>query len=146
MGPRVSAPRLQPSSLQPSREGRRRPLIRLTPLIDVVFILLVFFMLASSYLDWRQIALDPPAEAGGGASAEGALLVEVRPDALRLSGEVLSLEALAERVRARAEREPERRVLVQPERGVVLQRAVSVLDRLEAAGATKVSLARAPGA
>ncbi len=29
---------------------RRRSLISLTPLIDVVFILLVFFMLASSFL------------------------------------------------------------------------------------------------
>ena len=40
--------------------GQQRPtgrLISLTPLIDVVFILLVFFMLASSFLDWRSIDL-----------------------------------------------------------------------------------------
>ena len=29
--------------------------INVTPLIDVVFILLVFFMLATSFTDWRPI-------------------------------------------------------------------------------------------
>ena len=42
---------------------KKRPLISLTPLIDVVFILLVFFMLASSFLDWRSIDLSTPAAA-----------------------------------------------------------------------------------
>ncbi|WP_417455223.1 ExbD/TolR family protein [Kiloniella sp.] len=33
------------------------PVISLTPLIDVVFILLIFFMLASSFLDWRELSV-----------------------------------------------------------------------------------------
>ena len=49
-------------------QGRRRPLISLTPLIDVVFILLVFFMLASSFLDWRSIDLNAPAQAAAMAN------------------------------------------------------------------------------
>lgn len=36
---------------------RRRLTISLTPLIDVVFILLVFFMLASQFADWKQYEL-----------------------------------------------------------------------------------------
>ena len=32
-------------------------MITLTPLIDVVFILLIFFMLASSFIDWRALDL-----------------------------------------------------------------------------------------
>ena len=68
-------------------QGRRRPLISLTPLIDVVFILLVFFMLASSFLDWRSIDLNAPAQAAAGPAIEGALLVEIHPDRLLLSGE-----------------------------------------------------------
>ena len=54
----------QPQRLADSfgqRASRRRALIGLTPLIDVVFILLVFFMLASSFLDWRAIDLTAPA-------------------------------------------------------------------------------------
>src|SRR5690606_18422295 len=66
------------------RAARRRSTISLTPLIDVVFILLVFFMLASSFLDWRAIDLRAPGPAAG-ASLEGVLYVEVRDDGLRLA-------------------------------------------------------------
>jgi len=47
--------------------------VPLTPLVDVVFILLVFFMLASSFLDWRvrPVAVAGPA---AGSVSEGAVL------------------------------------------------------------------------
>jgi len=140
----VSAPPRLASNAGTPR-GRRRPLISLTPLIDVVFILLVFFMLASSFLDWRSIALDAPARAAASASMEGALLVEVRTDGLRLSGDTVSLDKLAERVAARLEAKPDQRVLVKPAAGVSLQEAVQVLDRLAAAGAAELSLIRDRG-
>ncbi len=124
-----------------TRAGRR-PLVSLTPLIDVVFILLIFFMLASSFLDWRAIALNAPPAAGGASSIEGALLVEVMPGRLRLAGETLSLDALAERIGRQVALVPERRVVIKPAKGVSLQQAVQVLDRLTLAGAGNLSLVR----
>lgn len=41
---------------------RKNP-ISLTPLIDVVFILLLFFMLSSSFQKWRQVNISAPASA-----------------------------------------------------------------------------------
>ena len=119
---------------------RRRALISLTPLIDVVFILLVFFMLASSFLDWRAIDLSASGGAAVGMSMEGALLVEIRPEGLRLSGETVSLETLGFRIAERVSEQPDQRVLIQPEPGVSLQRTVQVLDRLAASGVTGMSL------
>lgn len=124
------------------RRPRRRPLISLTPLIDVVFILLVFFMLASSFLDWRAIDLNAPARAGSGSSMEGAVLVEVRADGPRLGGRAVPLHALAERVLKQLEAAPGQRVLVKPAPGVVLQDAVDVLDRLSRAGVPGISFIR----
>ena len=123
---------------------RRRPLVSLTPLIDVVFILLVFFMLASSFLDWRSIDLDAPGRAGVAASLSGAMLVEVRLDGLRLSGQPITLDALTARVDDLLNRRPEQRVLVRPMAGVSLQEVVAVLDRLSAAGVGDLSLLRDP--
>lgn len=128
--------------LADSKKARRRSLVSLTPLIDVVFILLIFFMLASSFLDWRAIVLNAPSPAGGASPMEGALLVEVMPDRLRLAGETLSLDALAERVGRRVAQAPDRRVVIKPARGVSLQQAVQVLDRLTLAGAANLSLVR----
>jgi biopolymer transport protein ExbD len=128
--------------LRATLPARRRALIGLTPLIDVVFILLVFFMLASSFLDWRAIELNAPSQAQGGGSPEGALLIEVRADGLRLGAERLNLDDLAERVAAQLRESEGRRVLVRPDAGVPLQRAVEVLDRLSAIGAERISLIR----
>lgn len=124
---------------------RRRALISLTPLIDVVFILLVFFMLASSFLDWRAIDLSAPAEATSGSSMEGALLIEIREDGLRLSGQSLDLEDLAAQIQARVADNPEQRVLVRPAEGVTLQQAVEVLDRVAKTGVAELSLVRSGG-
>ncbi|WP_417515664.1 ExbD/TolR family protein [Minwuia sp.] len=134
-----------PPPLLAARDGRRRHLIGLTPLIDVVFILLVFFMLASSFLDWRSLRLDPPATADAGGGLSGSMLVDIRPDSFRLSGEILSLDAIARRLGGIVRNRPDQAVIVRPAEDVSLQRTVMVLDRLSAAGVSRLSLNRAGG-
>ncbi|MEQ8587883.1 MAG: biopolymer transporter ExbD [Thalassobaculaceae bacterium] len=122
---------------------RRRAVISLTPLIDVVFILLVFFMLASSFLDWRSIDLTPPASAGAGTSLTGAMMLEIRSDGLRLGGRRVSAEEAERRIGEKLRENADQRVLIRPAEGVPLQRAVDVLDRLSAAGVRNLSFMRA---
>lgn len=125
-------------------KARRRQLISLTPLIDVVFILLVFFMLASSFLDWRSIDLNTPGTNRGGERLEGSLLIDIRPEGLRLGGQTLTPDALIARVQELLARQPDRRILIRPAEGVVMQETVTLLDRLTAAGATDLSLIAPP--
>lgn len=125
-----------------SRPARKRALIGLTPLIDVVFILLIFFMLASSFLDWRAIRLNAPVSAGTGGSSEGALLVEILPDGLRLAAQTLTMDELAKRISERLTEKPEQRILIRAVDGIPLQRTVDLLDRLKSSGATNMSLMR----
>ncbi|WP_373510748.1 ExbD/TolR family protein, partial [Thiocapsa sp.] len=73
----------------------RRRLIGLTPLIDVVFILLVFFMLASSLVKWQALEMEAPASAAVGTPVIGSWLVRVRPESLDLNAETLVADALA---------------------------------------------------
>ena len=121
---------------------RRRVRVSLTPLIDVVFILLVFFMLASSLLDWRSIEMDTAAKASAKSSKSESVIVDVRKDGIRLGAETVALDTLTERLRRRVEKTPNQRVLVKPAPGVVLQDAIIVLDRLSEAGVTNMSLIR----
>lgn len=123
-----------------AKPARRRALISLTPLIDVVFILLVFFMLASSFLDWRAIDLSAPASGDRAMSSKGAMQVDILTDGLRLGTKRLSLDEVAQRIGSRLEVEPDQRVIVRSAAGVPLQRAIDVLDRLTAAGAHRLSL------
>ncbi|MBY8977089.1 biopolymer transporter ExbD [Rhodobacteraceae bacterium NNCM2] len=119
---------------------RSRLKISLTPLIDVVFILLVFFMLASSFLDWRTVQLSSAGQQGAASGVEGALLVDLTNDGLRLSGERVSAEVLAQRIADRLAEKPEQRVLVRPAQGIDMQRMVGLLDQLAAAGAANIAL------
>lgn len=132
----------RPPSWPIAKPRHRRSLISLTPLIDVVFILLVFFMLASSFLDWRSITLSAPSAGASAAPMEGAVLIEIRPSGLRLAGRTLSLDALEAGVRVRLAEKPDQAVFVKPASGIPLQDAVVVLDRLSAAGVTRLSLIR----
>jgi|AntRauTorcE11898_2_1112593.scaffolds.fasta_scaffold15188_3 biopolymer transport protein ExbD len=121
-------------------DGARPPLrISLTPLIDVVFILLVFFMLASNFHDWRAIPLQASGS-GAGAGMRGALLVEVTAQGPRLAGEALAMPALIDRLDARREGDPDAALLIVARDGVKTGALVRVLDGLEAAGLRDVTL------
>jgi biopolymer transport protein ExbD len=143
-GARAAAEAL-PGMLRFARPPRRRALVSLTPLIDVVFILLVFFMLASSFVDWRVIGLEVGTPGVASGPVEGALLIEQRGDGLRFGGEPLPMEAVVARTAARLAAAPGTPVLVRPAAGVSLQDTVSLLDRLTAVGARQVSVIREPG-
>lgn len=134
---------MTPSGSIPPRlasRPRKRLRISLTPLIDVVFILLVFFMLASSFLDWRSIRLSAAGPAGAPSSVQGALLVELTGADVRLSGEQMDIAALEARIAAHLEARPSQRVLIRPAPAVDMQRMVRVLDVLAAAGVADIAV------
>jgi biopolymer transport protein ExbD len=126
---------------------RRRAAIRLTPLIDVVFILLVFFMLTSSFLDWRTI----PLETSLASSAERysgektPLLVDVVSTETRLNGQVLPMDQLVRQLEQRLEDDPDLTVQVRPIGATRLQAVIDVLDRLTLSGITRLKLVRDRG-
>jgi len=125
---------------------RRRATISLTPLIDVVFILLVFFMLASSFLDWRAIDLQAPATAGSDGGETGALLLRVSRDGgLDLNGRPVEPDRLVASLRRAAEQRQDARLLIQPGAGVAMQRAVDLLDAARRAGIERAQLLRGAG-
>lgn len=124
---------------------RRRRLISLTPLIDVVFILLLFFMLASSFADRRSLSLAvPDGHAEHGRHMQGTLYVRILGDgSLRLGSAAVTLKELRARVSERVAAGLESRVVVSASDGVALQRVVTTLDALAAAGADDVTLLEA---
>lgn len=128
---------------------KRRSLVILTPLVDIVFILLIFFMLASSFADHRVIGFLTPtgAKKAAGAEEPSAVLVRVgRDGSLDMSGQPMSKVRIAEEVARRSLSDESLNYLVQPNRGVSVQQVISVVDLLKNSGARNVSLTGRPGA
>lgn len=72
--------------------ARTRRALALTPLIDVIFLLLMFFMLTTSF--GRPVEL-PLSLAGGGAVAETRpLLLDLTPEGVVLSGVSVAFDDL----------------------------------------------------
>ncbi len=132
--------------MQLPRPVRPRQLITLTPLIDVVFILLVFFMLASSFHTMRAVDIDTPGGSATTASMEGAVLIRLMANGtLDFNGIAIEPAGLVDRVEARLAHKPSQRFLIQAEPGVPFQRVATMFDRLAEAGTANVGLARGRG-
>jgi biopolymer transport protein ExbD len=108
----------------------------LTALVDVVFILLFFFMLASSLDDWRRLAM--PLSAVGAEASATVVQLRLQPAGTQLEGRSLDdAETLA-----RLEATQPSELNVQVASGVDMQRLVDWLRRLESLGiAASVSVA-----
>lgn len=122
--------------LGPRRHPRR---MSLTPMIDVVFLLLIFFMLASRFGMDAVLPIAGGTE-GAGSDWQGApRLVDVTPDATLLNGEAVPMADLPAAVVD----------LLPPEGGAVIlrpldeadvQRLVDVMDVLRSGGVTNLIL------
>lgn len=113
---------------------RRRPRrMSLTPMIDVVFLLLIFFMLSSRFgLD----AVLPVAGGSEGAATiwEGApRLVGIAPGGLTLNGVATDEAGLAAALAPLMPSE-DAPIVLQPRDGADLQRLVAVMDLLRDGG------------
>jgi biopolymer transport protein ExbD len=108
---------------------RRRP--NLTPMIDVVFLLLIFFMLASRFgIDMFL----PLGVAGQGSGYSGPpRLVDIGPATLALNGVTLSDNALAAAIAPLTE-SPDDTIILRARDDADLQRLIEVMDLLKTAG------------
>jgi len=115
--------------------ARRKP--ALTPLIDVVFLLLVFFMLAAQF--GRETALDM-AQPGGAEAYDGPpRLVTLLPSGVLLNGAPLEEAGLAQALESLTETRGDAIVLRAAE-GADVQRLTDLAQRLTAAGFTRLVL------
>jgi len=110
--------------------ARRRATLSLTALIDVIFLLLLFFMLSSTFSRQGEVELTA---AGGGAGASGVrpVFVQLGPEDLTLNAAPVALDGLAPALAALAEDE-DALVLVALRPEVTAQRLIDLLGVLRA--------------
>ncbi|MTI45530.1 biopolymer transport protein ExbD [Roseibium hamelinense] len=122
------------------RPPKRRRAISLTPLVDVIFLLLLFFMLSSTFTNFGEIDIGAPAGSGGTGVSPKAILV-VEGEALKLNGAPERTEKLAAGVQALRERQIDSLlVLVRGE--TTTQQLVTVLGILRTVPDLQVTIAR----
>lgn len=130
-----------------TRHHTERPLISLVPMIDVMLILLVFFMVTSTYLNLDMIPFverseEMPSAAADTATGPGStLLVRIAADGRpHVRGQALEGAALQSFVAARLEDNPFLSVVLLPSTRARTQDLVTAMDLLTSAGVARIRL------
>ncbi len=118
--------------------------VDLTPMLDVVFIMLIFFIVTASFI--KEVGLDLNRPEGGESTKvvteNENILIQITNDGLifidRRSVDVRAIRANIERLRAER---PKGQVIVAPGEASQNGLLVEVMDQARLAGATEISLA-----
>ena len=132
------------------RVSSPRQLISLVPMVDVMLILLVFFMVTSTYLNLDMIPVVDEVEENTATAtpAEGGTTVLLRIGAdgrFFLRGQPVSLASLNDTLRMRTGTDPLLSVVLLPSSQATTQDLVSTMDAITTAGVTRLRLMRLEG-
>lgn len=130
------------------REGgfrrRRDPLaLDITPLIDCIFQLLVFFLLTASFVAVPNIRVELPRVSGQAASQEqrDITLVVTRQGEVQFEAQDWEMAKLKDKLKELQAEKPDARVLIQADNKAYHGRVVEVMDAAKAAGFKKLGVA-----
>jgi biopolymer transport protein ExbD len=123
--------------------------INVTPLVDVVLVLLIIFIVTASFLMKSAIPVDLPAAASGEQRAQGLLSVTIsKGGELAINGQPAALEGLGDAVKRAAEaRGGEVRTVeafVSADVAAPYGLFARVVDRLRVLGVTNIALDTRP--
>lgn len=116
--------------------------IDISPLIDMVFILLIFFMVSTTFVKDMKLELERPAAASGVTASTKAvrLYIDANGDTF-LDGAPIQIWVLQSRLRDLLKTMTAKAVLVITDDGVPAGKLVEVVDQARLAGATDVGVA-----
>jgi biopolymer transport protein ExbD len=114
----------------------------LTSLIDIVFMLLIFFLLTTNFLVDEGITIKLPQAKASAPQTQQEITVYVdREGRSFIANQEVPLDQLFKRLKQLIGGERDRLVVVKADRGVILNKAVKVMDLAKAAGAGRLCLA-----
>ncbi len=121
--------------------GRKRVSthLNIAPLIDVVFLLLIFFMLSSHFVTQPGIKLTLPTAVTGELRPEEDIIISVTGDNdLYLNGEKVGLEELLDRLGQKVREAEKKTVVIKADEKIDLGLAVRIMDIARQAEAENV--------
>jgi biopolymer transport protein ExbD len=123
--------------------GRTRPIaaINVTPLVDVVLVLLVILMVASTYIVAQTLKVQLPRAHSTDGTADKPTKIEILKDGkMRWNEAFIQEPALADKMKEAATADPEMSLVVSADREVMHGNVVHVLDLAKIAGITKFAI------
>ncbi len=127
---------------QPMQEESQSAEINMGPLIDMVFILLIFFIITTNFNRQTGVDVAKPKARTAAVTGRKTLLIGIsREGTVHVYGRQMSLDRLRHLVGGELTRRPDMSIVIVADRHADIGRAVEVMDQCALAGAERVSIA-----
>ena len=115
--------------------------INITPMLDIVFIMLIFFIVTTSFTKETGVTIIKPVAEQAVALQNGSILIAVRPnDDIWMAKRQVELREVRQMVeRARAEN-PEGSVVIVADKGSRIGTVTQIMDQVKMAGVRGVAI------
>ena len=125
------------------RRQAHRPIdLNVIPLIDVVFFLLIFYVISSSFIQETAVSLQRPTSSQASTIEGGFVPVAiVKSGAIQIGPQIVDLAGVRDAVKSALDAGNTGKVVVIPDREVPSGLMLQVMDQCTAAGALSVDVA-----
>jgi len=137
----------QQSAMRGSRE-RKKPRMDMAPLIDCVFLLLIFFMVSTTFapMPGIRVKLPPPGQPDRSKKPKGMILRIVNPEGSEIYGTMILDEKIVDIPDlmiefSNASPEKKNMLIIQSERNVYHKQIVTIMDLAKRAGVDRIGFA-----
>ncbi len=125
--------------------GSRKPEVQMAPLIDVIFLLLIFYAVTTQFVTDERLKLKLPeaktAEEAGASVEQKPSEVKVAADgSIWIDDRIVSEAELEARIRQLVERAPDEGIILKGDRGADYGVVVHVLDVARSVGAKAIQM------
>jgi len=125
-----------------SDHGSEETELNLTPMLDIVFIMLIFFVVTTSFVKESGIEVNRPTAQTAERRDQGNILIAISPNGEiwidKRAVDIRAVRAVVERLVAE---NPEGGVIIQGDREAQIGLLVKVMDQVRKAGIVNVSIA-----
>ena len=116
--------------------------LNMTPMIDIVFLLLIFFLLTTNFITEEGIKVKLPQARSTTAQTQEDITVFISKEGkIFIRNDELNESQLFDRLSALIGNDPHKLVIVKADREIVLNKAVKVMDIAKTAGAERLCIA-----
>ena len=115
--------------------------INVTPLVDIVLVLLIIFMVTANFIVRETVEVDLPRAANGGETVQGLINVVIDKEAqLYFDGAPVSEDELKVRVKEQMAKDAETRAVISADQALAYGTVMHLIDVVKGEGIAKFAL------
>lgn len=117
---------------------RKAPHVNMIPVINVIFLLLIYFLMQGSLQQVEVVDVKPPVSQNGKSLVADPVQVTISKDEIAIGTTKISEHELFEKISELAKDNPEKQILLKADANLDSVRFISILKTIKQAGVTNV--------